>query len=258
MQNYDEEKTDIIYSEKPATEKLELADYVGRELTISVNRIIKFLSYTATLLILLSLTGQIYRYFYNDGAERYITYMFNLDEEINFPTYFSSLMLISASFISMFIASVKKKSKEKYYLNWMIITVVLFIMSMDEILMLHEQLSAPIRSMLHTQGFFYFAWLIPALFSILILLAININFFFNFSRIYQKGFFTSAFIYLLGAFIMEMIGGKFLSFYGQNNFGYALVTTFEETLELIGLILSIKFLLLYIKNELQNVSLKLE
>lgn len=131
-------------------------------------------------------------------------------------------------------------------------------MSMDEILMLHEQLSAPIRTLLHTQGFFYFAWLIPAAIIIIVFLIINLNLFFSLPPKFQKGFFIAASIYFFGAFLMEMIGGKFLSFYGQNNFGYALVTTVEESFELLGLIILLNSLLNYCKDELPNLSLKLD
>lgn len=258
MKNQVEGIPENINLENPSSDYLDLSTYRGSSLVFSINRFIKFLCSISIVFILLSLAGQFYRYFYNAGEERYITHMFNLDEEINFPTFFSSFLLLFSSSLFLLIAATKKKFHEKYYLNWYFLSGILFLMSMDEILMIHEQFSTPIRNSLHTQGFLYFAWLLPALGFILIFLVVNINLFISLSERYQKGLFLAAFIYLNGAFIMEMIGGKFLSFYGQINFSYALLTTFEESLELIGLILLIYNLLMYIKNELPNLSLKLE
>lgn len=244
--------------EKEVANQFELSEYIGKTLILSRKVFIRRLSLIALLLIFFSVLGQYYRYFYNEGAERYLTYMFNLDEETNFPTYFSTILLIFSSILTLLISSSKHKAKERYSVNWYIISLVLLLMSMDEILMFHEQVSAPIRTLLHTQGFFYFAWLVPATILIITFLIININLFFSLPPRFQKSFFIASLIYFIGAFLMEMVGGKFLSFYGQNNFGYAIITTIEESFELVGLIILLNSLLSYCKDELPNLSIKLE
>lgn len=251
-------KTKSIILEKEVTTQFEITEYTGKTLIFSRRAFIKYISVIAFLLIFLSLIGQFYKYYYNGGFERYITYMFNLDEETNFPTYFSTILLIFSSILTFLIAASKRITKEKYSLNWYLISLILLVMSMDEILILHEQISSPIRNLLHTQGFFYFAWLLPAAIIIMVFLIINLNLFFSLPPKFQKGFFIATSIYFFGAFLMEMIGGKFLSFYGQNNFGYALVTTVEESFELLGLIILLNSLLNYCKDELPNLSLKLD
>lgn len=248
---------EFIETESYSKNKLDISEYHGLTLTLPIKRFIKILSFISVSLILLSLTGQSYRYFLNHGEERYLTQMFNLDEEINFPTYFSTFLLLTSSVLFLLIASSKRKIKDRFSLNWYTLSFIFFFMSMDEILMLHEQLSAPIRNVMHTTGFFYFAWLLPAVISLIIFIGFNINFLFSLPNKFQKLFFSSAFIYVTGAFLMEMVGGKFLSFYGQNNMGYALVTTIEESLELFGIILLLYALLNYVKTELPSLSLKL-
>ena len=52
---------------------------------------------------------------------------------------------------------------------------------------------------------------------------------------------------------MEMIAGKYLSFYGKNNFGYSIVTTVEESLELSGTLLLLYTLSKYVKEELRGI-----
>lgn len=245
------------FFENATSKQFDLSDYTGKVLIFSRKGFIKRISLMALLLIFFSLLGQFYRYFYNEGSERYMTYMFNLDEETNFPTYFSSMLLFFSCILTFFISSSKRKTAEKYSVNWYIISLILLLMSMDEILMLHEQLSTPIRNLFHTQGFFYFAWLIPATITIIVFLIANINFFISLPPRFQKEFFIASLIYFIGAFLMEMIGGKFLSFYGQNNFRYAIITTIEESFEMLGLIILLNSLLSYCKEELPNLSIKL-
>jgi hypothetical protein len=253
-----ENQADLSASEIRTTNRIDFSDYQGNFLSISIKSIITVLYTLTALFVVLSLAGQIYRFYFNNGEERYLTRMLNLDDEINFPTYFSSFLLLCSSVTFLLIAVVKRKIKDKFSLNWYILSFIFLFMSMDEILSLHEQFSAPIRGVMHTSGFFYFAWLVPAIISLLVFIVFNIKFFFNMSRKFQKLFFSSAMIYLFGAFGMEMIGGQFLSSYGQDNFGYAIITTIEETLELSGLILLLYTLLLFIKSELPNLSLKLD
>lgn len=249
---------DVNASETRTNSIIDYSDYQGNFLSISLKSIIKSLVFLTILFVVLSLSGQVYRYYFNNGEERYLTQMFNLDDEMNFPTYFSSLLLLCSSVIFLLVASAKRISKDNFYLNWYGLSFIFLFMSMDEILMLHEQFSAPIRSVMHTSDFFYFAWLLPAIISMLVFIVFNIKFLFNMPRKFQKLFVTSAVMYVFGAFGMEMIGGKFLSFYGQNNFSYAVITTIEETLELSGSILLLYTLLLYKKSELPNLSLKLD
>lgn len=250
-------QSDVNVSETRSTNIIDYSSYRGNFLSISIKSVIKGLYTLTTLFVVLSLSGQVYRYYFNNGEERYLTRMLNLDDEINFPTYFSSLLLLCSSTIFLLVAVVKRKLKDKFSLNWFMLGFIFLFMSMDEILSLHEQFSSPIRSVMHTSGIFYFAWLVPAIISLLVFIVFNIKFFFTLPRNFQRLFFTSSIIYVFGAFGMEMFGGKFLSTYGQNNFSYAFITTIEETLELSGLILLIYTLLLFIKNELPNFNLKL-
>lgn len=233
------------------------SDYKGENLFICSNTIIRILIFAITFLTLASLAGQLYRYYLNHGEERFITRLFNLDEEINLPTYFSSFLLLAGSFLFLIIGWAKKITKDMFFKNWFVLGIIFFFMSIDEILMWHEQMSAPIRSILKTQGFFYFAWLIPAGISLIIFLIFNLKFLLNLKYKYQILFITSGFIYLSGAFLVEMIGGKFLSFYGQNNLSYAFITTIEELLEMSGLTLLIHSQLSYIKSELPSLNIRI-
>ena len=65
----------------------------------------------------------------------------------------------------------------------------------------------------------------------------------------------SAIIYIGGAIGIEMIGGYYMSKHQALDFNYMLITSIEETLEIIGIIVLIDTLLKYTK---ENVRLKLK
>lgn len=52
---------------------------------------------------------------------------------------------------------------------------------------------------------------------------------------------------------MELLAGKWVSSYGDNNVMHAVLFTIEETLEMGGVILFIYTLLIYIKEELPDL-----
>lgn len=227
-------------------------------INFNVKKFIFILVIVSIILIFISLLGQSYRYFFNEGKERYLTKMFNLDQENNFPTFFSTFLLLFSSVLFFIIGRVKQSENDKFTLNWFFLAIFFIIMSTDEILVLHEQLSDPIKRVINVEGYFHFAWLLAGFVLLLLLSLYNLKFFLSFNIYFRKFFFSAAAIYVTGAFLLEMIGGKFLSNYGQNIFGYSLITTVEESLEFTGLILLNYSLLKYIQYNCNSVVLKLE
>lgn len=226
------------------------------QLTVSVNSIIRVLAMLSIIFVLLSVIGQIYKYEFNSGEERYLTHMFNVDKEDNFPTYFSTLMLLLSSFLFFIIGMAKHELSDKYKFHWLGLSFFFFLMSMDEILQLHEQLSSPIRQTIHSSGFFYFAWTIPAIIALTVFAIAYLKFLLHLNSRFRKLFFLSGFIYIVGALVLELIAGKFISFYGQANLQYSLITTIEESLEMGGIIILIYSLLNYIKSEMSGIQIK--
>ena len=89
--------------------------------------------------------------------------MFNLDEEQNVPTFFSStLLLISACLLSV-IARAQHWHNMKFALHWTILASVFFLLALDEASGIHELISFNIKRFYHTTGVFFYAWVIPGI-----------------------------------------------------------------------------------------------
>lgn len=225
---------------------------------ISRKKIITALCLLSIVLIALSVIGQIYKYTLNDGMDRYLTTVFNLDEEFNIPSFFMTLMLLLCSMLLVVIGESKIDFEGRYRWHWTILGIIFFFMAMDEMIMLHEMTISPVRNLLNTGGLFYFAWVIPAGLFLLVLFLYYLKFLLDLPARFRWLFILSGAIYITGVMGMEMVTGLIASRQGMDNLFYALFTNFEETLEMVGIILFIYSLFSYIKSLGKNPTFNIE
>lgn len=184
---------------------------------------------------------------------------FYMDREANVPTFFSGLILLIASALFALLASYKKKHQEAYVLHWAFLSGLFLYMALDEVASFHEHLILPLRSSLKLSGIFYYSWVVVGMLFLVAFTAYYLKFFFALPGKLRRGFFMAGFIYISGALGMELIGGFYAEQEGLANIRYALITTVEETLEIIGILLLIKYLFLYLQDRtgIHTISLSL-
>lgn len=217
-------------------------------LSISKKSIVKSLSITVIVLILLSVTGQLYKYLINDGENRYIFDFLNLDKEYNIPTLYVMLSLYFCGILLMIISFGVRLKKEKFFLHWCFLSVTFLYLGTDEILVLHEQIISPLRSVLKTTGFLYVTWVIPAMILVLFFALAYIKFLKALPVKTRNWFIVSGIVFVLGAVGLEVIGSNYLYNYGQDSLSYSFITTVEETFELIGILMFINAILDYLSS----------
>ena len=224
-------------------------------INLSISKFIKILSSVAFILIVLSILGHIY--IYKTSDDRYLVHMFDMDREWNVPTIFSAINLLIVGVLLQFIATIKRQNKEPFVLHWRFLAILFLYVSFDEILVLHEQTITPLRSLMNTSGIFYFAWTIPASFFVVFLSVIYLKFIIKIGRPIRFLMILSAIIYISGSIGGELVSGWFLSENNETSLLYLLITDIEESLELTGIILFIRALLLYIKRENNVIQFKI-
>ena len=79
-----------------------------------------------------------------------------LDNELNFPSYYSTVSLLFCSSLLAVIAFAKRKNNERY-LYWFVPAVIFLFLSMDESIGIHESLKSKVQLALNTSGSFYSA-----------------------------------------------------------------------------------------------------
>ncbi|AFZ16499.1 hypothetical protein [Allocoleopsis franciscana] len=216
------------------------------EIRLSPRRTLRFLLFVILGLNLVSLIGQWTQYFLPDYFLRdRLAGIFNVDAEKNIPAFYSMSTLLFCSILLATIAYAKKIARNRYVPYWGALSIIFLYLAWDEAFSIHEQIIEPLRSTLNTNSFFHFAWVIPG--SILVLLCLLA--FWGFLCILPKKtrrlFLVAGTIYVAGALGMEMINGYYVSLYGQQNMGYAILTTLEEFSEMVGIAVFIYALLSY-------------
>jgi len=221
------------------------------ELRINCIKIIKFLTLIIVLLAIMSILGQIYKFTIGQDLHikifEEIVELFNLDLENNLPTWYSTISLFICSIILLLIGLVKKNVGDKFYLHWITLSIIFTILSLDENIQLHEKLSAPVRNFFNISGTFHFAWTIPAIFLLFFLFFFFLKFLKNLPTRSRILFLLSGSIFITGAIGLELVGGYYQSLFAQNNLVYALITNFEEILEMTGILFFIYALLDYMR-----------
>lgn len=218
---------------------------------INENRVFKILINVLFVLFIANLAAVSVEILY--GTDNYI-YSFlskwDFDTERNFPTFFSSINLLFSSFLLSIIAVQYRSNGESWRL-WMGLALLFAFLCFDEFISIHELLTRPTREFFNTTGSLYFAWIIPYSLLAVVIGLIYLRFLLRLPRNTRYMFILSAFLLLFGAIVIESFGAKVAYNMSINSSSNKLLWyisyTFEETLEMLGVIVFIRTLVKYIR-----------
>ncbi|MEG3847920.1 hypothetical protein QT971_10720 [Microcoleus sp. herbarium19] len=222
---------------------------------ISPKRVAFSLSIWVLFFAVVGVTVQVLRYGFN-YRERWIA-LFNLDREINYPSWYSSFTLLFCAILLGIIATAKKKQGDRFVSHWKALGFIFLFLSLDEILSIHEILIIDdLRKALNLGGFFYFIWVIPGAIFVLLTALAYLKFLRHLPQKTRQLFLLAGSIYVGGALGMEMVCGYYADAVGQRNVIYGLMVSVEEILEMVGVIVFIYALLSYIGSALEDIDLQ--
>lgn len=198
-----------------------------------------------SMLIIASLIGQYIQIVERDTTMIRVINEFNLDHERNIPTFFSTALLLFSSGLLLLIYSTEiDRSKQKY---WLLLSIIFLTLSIDEANSVHEKLITPLRNLMGTSPWYYFAWIVPAAVLLAALGLLLLKFLNSLPRHILRLFLLSAAIYVMGVIGMELIGGYYVFYNSKETFFYTLLVSLEEGMEMSGVILFIYGLISYLK-----------
>lgn len=234
---------EIINNQKINEKPVKQVKVLPRKIFVISCISILFLTFISSILLYLRYSLQV-----NNRLLDALTNLFYMDKENNIPTYISTILLLMASLVLLYIFINKSIKKDRYQYYWAILSGIFLLMSMDEFMGIHERMIEPLRASLNLGGWFYFAWIIPAFLLVCVVGLFFLRFILSLKFPIRKMFIISGVIYIGGALGVESLGGYITDNYGQRNFLFAMVANLEETLELVGVAYFIYALLTYIKN----------
>ncbi|MDY7394567.1 hypothetical protein UMM65_04895 [Aureibaculum sp. 2210JD6-5] len=182
---------------------------------------------------------------------KFIFEMFNLDQESNVPTYFSTLILFFCTFLLALISLIHKKLGNNYLL-WMILSICFLFLSVDEFISIHERIGSFLENKFKFTGVLYYSWVIPYSIFVIILAIVYFKYFLlKLPKKIRFLFIISGGVYITGAVGLEMLGSKAVTIETPSQTLISILYTIEETLEMIGISIFIYTLLIYLKEKLK-------
>lgn len=227
------------------------------QIYLPVSKTVKFLSLIVVALTLVSIIIQFTLHYlpYYPSREALVR-LFNVDGEANIPAVYSTATLLFCAILLAIIAHAKKVVGNRFSRHWKALSIIFVFLSLDELVSLHEELINPMRSLFHTSGFLYFAWVIPGGIFVIICLLTFMQFLAALPKTTRRLFFLAGGIFIAGTLGVEMVGAYYSNLYGQENFVYAIVSTVEELFEMLGVIVFISALMSYINLYVKEVGLR--
>ena len=172
---------------------------------------------------------------YGFGTDKHWLDVVNMDRELNLPTLFSTLLLLTCAFLLRRLSTIQSNDNAA---DWTLLSRIFVFLALDEALQIHEILIFPgLRHQIHPA--LASTWVIPYGLIALGLLWRLRQFLTALPAKTCTSFLKAGSIYLTGAIGMEMVGSFAVrsGLIRLHSFWYGAITGLEETLELVGLIL---------------------
>lgn len=214
--------------------------------SINPKKITQYLLIIVAVLVGLSTLGHLAVHHLPDFPMRdFVASKFALNKEQNFPTLYSSLALFYCATLFLLIGYLKMPSHKKEYNSWKGLAIIFLYLSIDELVGLHESFSKPLHR-LGVDGVLHNAWVVPGIIAVVIFFMSFYKFFLTLPNYLKRLILIAMFLWVGGALFVETVGGYYKYIHGADNLGYALITTVEEVMEMLGVIVLIHGLLTYI------------
>jgi len=181
----------------------------------------------------------------NQAFVKIIVHLFNFNFEKNIPTFYSATAILCSCLLLFYISAIEKNRNSKY-LYWLVLSIIFLFLSIDEIASIHEKFSILIKNNFVATGLYYRAWVIPYGIAVVIFCILYLKFLIDLPSKFRFLFILSGATFVLGALVFEMLGGRYVYIHNNENITYAIISTCEELLEMLGISIFLYTLLNYI------------
>jgi hypothetical protein len=178
------------------------------------------------------------------GWNQVLPYL-SLDQEQSLATWVS-VALFGATGLFMFLgASGDRARGAGGRFGWGLLGGLFFFFALDEGMSLHETLNQLGTQLVPSGGIFAFGWVVFGLVVVAIAGLVFLPFLHRLPRATSLRLVLAGVIYVSGALGLEMIGGYAVETYGRG-LASEMVADLEETLEMVGLWLALRAVLLHL------------
>ncbi len=225
----------------------------NNEIAIRPETIVRWLFAAGAVLVLAGIVSYLMLWWLpQENWLRHVARLFELNEERTFPTFFSVGQLLLASAVTGVVACRQWIERDPFRRQWLLLALLMLLLAIDEQVGLHERLTRPMRLLLgggagggEALGVFFYAWVIPGALIVAGVALAFARFLFALPSPTRDRLFLSGVVFVGGALGMELLGGKFYEAEGFASVGLMVVSTSEEAMEMFGITLFIRAVLLH-------------
>lgn len=186
------------------------------QLSLNVRDYMAMMFATGLMLILIHVGLYLYNYL-NDELPWLLLQLFDLDEENNIPTWFSSFLLLNNAFF-LFLISTKETLEKKGH--WRFLAYAFLLLAVDEVAGLHESFNSSVEV----------NWAIPGAIVTMLIGVAYVPFLLSLQRSLALKFMLAGFLYVSGVILVELLSEDMDS----DTLAYCLAVAVEEGLEMLG------------------------
>jgi hypothetical protein len=206
-------------------------------------------------LAIASLMGNLARLYLPDFPLRdSLANWFDVNQELNIPSLYSTSVLLFCSILLATISSIKRMQRDRYQPQWVILSCIFFYLGIDELTSIHESFNYRVSLIVKTGGVFYYSWVIPGFIFALVCLLAFWKFLTHLPKKTRGLFLTAGSVYIFGAIGLEMVGGYIADTYGEGHILWILEIALEEFCEMLGIAIFYYALTTYISHQIRGVT----
>jgi hypothetical protein len=212
-------------------------------IAISLRRLKALLAIVFVVLVVAGFLVQYAEYFLHSESD--LIGYFSLSEEQNFPTWWSSFLLLGSAVVLWAISRLKGRAAGDYRKHWTALAVIFCYISIDEMCEVHELLPGmPGLNNLH--GIWYYGWVVPAVVLVTVFVLSYVRFLFRLPPVTRLKVAMAGIVYVGGALGVEFILGAYTDKHGNMNFTWNMIDFVEESMEILGASLFLYALMEYL------------
>lgn len=228
--------------------------------TVSANRVARWLGLVIATFVLLYSVSLVLRHGLGHAERGGFHWLVSLDVEQNPQAWYQALTLFACAPLLAIAGAVARRQGERHAAYWFSMAALFAVMSVDEACALHERISDPLRDLVGGTGALHYAWVLAWGAVGVLLLATHARWLLALPAATRRRFLVAGTVYVAGAMGFEMLESTLFTHGGvdiYDHLGYQLLTLCEEALEMTGVVLFIRALLLHLEAAVGTLEVRL-
>jgi hypothetical protein len=252
-------------------------------LAIYAKMIVRIIVIAVLLITLAGLAARFALYMWGEVEFLQPLRIFDVGEERSIPTWFESVQFLLCSILLAVVTVATRQRNARYSLHWGVLSIILLLLSLDEVASIHEAIGQQSERLLHyttgltPSGAISFFWVVPGAVFVIIVLLAYLRFLANLPQTTRRWFLFAGALFVLGALGIEMLTAQVVSssdsiahwiesssggIVGRESASAiptilkGLQTSVEEMFEMLGLTAFVYALLAYMGSYVEDISIR--